>query len=150
MSKPFSIFLLAVAGVLIAVLVYHSSRSKAPVPANTTNPVVTASGKSNAAAITPSPGAEIARVLRLRRDQVLATVNGHAIKVGDLVPASGTNQEIEMSPVDLRFFLNRAVDRELIFETAQNRGSPWMIRKTSNSGTWRPCTTGLNRAESPS
>jgi hypothetical protein len=53
---------------------------------------------------------------------VLATVNGRRITARDAVPFSGTNQEMEISQRDLKFYLHRAVDRELIFEAARKQG----------------------------
>jgi len=117
------ILFVAIAGLLVSGLAYcslvhlgrgASVQADAPVPAP---------GKSNASVVIgPSPGVAADPVLRVRLDQVLATVNGHRITVRDAVPASGTNEELELSPGDLKFFLNRAVDRELIFEAAQKQG----------------------------
>jgi hypothetical protein len=123
MSKPFSIFLLAMAGLLLAVLAYHhsiSSRQNAPVQAST---AVTAPGKSNAAATPFATAKGVATdVLRLRPDQVLAMVNDHAIKLGDVIPVTTNGSQVEISLQDMKFFLKRAVDRELIFETAKQQG----------------------------
>ena len=72
---------------------------------------------STAAQTTP-PADPTNQIVRLRQHDVLARVNGHAITVQQAVPIAGTNEDVEISPADLKFFLNRAVDRELIFETA--------------------------------
>jgi hypothetical protein len=71
--------------------------------------------------VTKAVEAAASPILRLRLEDVLATVNGHKISVRDAVPHSGTNQEVEISSRELKFFLNRAVDRELIFEAAQKQ-----------------------------
>ncbi len=64
-----------------------------------------------------------APVLHVRWNQVLATVNGHPLMLRDIVPVTSTNPpETDLSAQDLKFFLGRAVDRELIFETAKKQG----------------------------
>ncbi len=127
MSKPFRIYLLGIAGLLIAVLAYRavSRRQSSPVPANA---VVTVPGKSSIGADKSSTGAGVGAgatdVFRLRPDQVLALVNGHAIKLGDVMPVgtNGSQSDVEVSVQDLKFLLKRAVDRELIFQTAKEAG----------------------------
>ena len=54
----------------------------------------------------------------------MASVNGHALRFGDVVPLDSTNdgKAIEISPEGLNFFLKRAIDRELIFQTARAQG----------------------------
>lgn len=54
---------------------------------------------------------------RLRPDQVLAQVNGVAIGPADLVPAGPGGERI-MDPDMYRFLLDRAIDRELVFQAA--------------------------------
>jgi hypothetical protein len=113
---------LAMAVLLVALLAYRAKvhRQDSPVRFNAVAGEV---GASNGPIAVRQPvEAPVSRVLRLRRDQVLATVNGHQITVGEAVPVDGTNQDVEISPGDLNFFLNRAVDRELIFEAAKKQG----------------------------
>ena len=127
MTKAFRIYLLVVAGLLIAVLAYHSagSRRESSVQANVpvqTNLAVAAPVKSGVSAAGKPSAAE--RVLQLRPDQVLASVNGHEIKLGDVVPVStnASQRDVEVSVQDLKYFLKRAMDRELIFQAAKERG----------------------------
>ena len=124
MSKPFRIFLLGTAALLIAVLAYHSisRRQTSPVPALVE---ATTPGGSNATAekLSTSPRAATG-VFRVRPDEVVAMVNGHAIKLADVVPVvtNGSQGVMEISEQDMKFLLKRAVDRELIFQTAKERG----------------------------
>ncbi len=129
MSKPFRIYLLSVAGLLIAVLAYHSishrrgASIKANVPAQ---PKVVAARTLSTGADKPAAGGwgGTGGVVRLAPNQVLATVNGHEIKLADVLPVgtNGSQRDLEISVQDLKFFLKRAVDRELIFQTAKERG----------------------------
>lgn len=54
----------------------------------------------------------------------MASVNGRALRFGDVVPVESTNasQPSEISRQTMQFFLKRAIDRELIFQTARERG----------------------------
>ena len=112
---------LSLAG-LLAVLAWHEFMSQlgAPVQASGAD---TQRAKPDAAVVNKPAAAAVtaAAWLQVQADQVLAMVNRHPIRAGDTIPA-GTNQQIQISPQELKFFLQRAVDRELIFETAQKQG----------------------------
>lgn len=64
------------------------------------------------------------QVVRLTPDQVLATVNGSVIRLTDILPLADTNitREITLDRATLNFYLKRAVDRDLIFQKAQQQG----------------------------
>jgi len=124
MSKPFRIFLLGTAALLIAVLADHALGRRQTSPAPTVA-VVAAPDGSNAITGKVSDGPKAATgVFRLRPDEVLAMVNGHAIKLADVVPVvtNGSQGDMEISVQDMKFLLKRAVDRELIFQTAKEQG----------------------------
>lgn len=59
-------------------------------------------------------------VLRFRPDAVLAAVNGYALTVQDVLPPGSSNRPISLGVC--QYFLKRAVDRELIFQTAKAQG----------------------------
>lgn len=59
-------------------------------------------------------------VLRLRPDTVLAAVNGHALTAQDVLPPGSSNRPVSLEVCE--YFLKRAVDRELIFQTAKAQG----------------------------
>jgi hypothetical protein len=63
-------------------------------------------------------------ILKLRPGEVLASVNQHEITVRDLLPvnerAGGNEAEIPLET--FRYLLDRAVNRELIFQAAKNAG----------------------------
>jgi hypothetical protein len=61
------------------------------------------------------------RMLRVSPGQVLAMVNGHQIKLGDLIPLRGPNAQA-FSRQTYNFLLQRAVDRELVLQTAKAQG----------------------------
>lgn len=60
------------------------------------------------------------RVLTLSPDTVLASVNHRSLTAGDVLPPGASNQPI--SPEVCEYYLQRAIDRELIFQTARERG----------------------------
>ena len=129
MSKPFRNILLGVAGLLVVMLACQWATQRQLVPVQVVcpvTPVTTASqtGTNLAGQSAVKAGAADDRLLHLRRDQVLATVNGCPVTVADLLPV-GTNDspaDLEVSALELNFLLKRAVDRELIFQTAKERG----------------------------
>lgn len=57
------------------------------------------------------------RVLRMAPDTVLASVNGHILTAKDVFPPGSSDQNISSEVCE--YFRQRAVDRELIFETAK-------------------------------
>jgi hypothetical protein len=122
---PVRILWLTIAGLLLAVVAWHAfvSQVGAPAQASGTDPQPSKAAASAASVdVTPAAAAVTAdHLLHLQPDQVLATVNRRPIRVADALPA-GANQQIDISPQELKFFLDRAVDRELIFETAQKQG----------------------------
>lgn len=61
------------------------------------------------------------RLVLLTHDQVLASVNGRDIKPGDLYPVRGTNAQ-QLARGAYEYLLQRAIDRELILQTAKARG----------------------------
>lgn len=116
-----------VAILLIAGLIYRHGRvSVKGVPAQPTATAITsAASKSNLpVAAKPATDTAASQPLKFRRDAILATVNGHPIRLRDVIPLTGTNDqgEVELSASDLKFFLDRAVNRELIFEAAKAQG----------------------------
>ncbi len=102
------------------------SQTGAPVQTTGTPPPPDSASPAAAVALKPAAAPETAEtaetVVRLHPDQLLATVNRHPIRVLDALPTGDTNQEIAISARDLKFFLHRAVQRELIFEAAHHRG----------------------------
>jgi len=126
MSKPFRIYLLGVAVILTAILFYQMISRRQPAPVQTSNQVMASSQLGINVAGQPAvvAGTAADRMFRLRPDQVLATVNGHEIKLADVIPVStnGNPQSLDVSGVELKFLLKRAVDRELIFQTAKKQG----------------------------
>jgi hypothetical protein len=74
--------------------------------------------------VAPKAGGEPAQVVRVRADQVIATVNGVAISLKDLAPldtAQGATDQL-LSPEMYEFLLKRAIDREVTFQTARAQG----------------------------
>ena len=63
-------------------------------------------------------------MVRISPTQTLATVNGVAITLKDLValPSEGESRERVMSAEMYDFLLRRAVDREIVFQTARREG----------------------------
>ena len=126
MSKLFRLFLVGVVGLLIVCLAYKTANQRSSAPVKAVAPVTTV-GPSATNIVGQSAvkaGAAADRVLHLRRDQVLATVNGRAVTPADILPlgTNGSQAELDVSALELKFLLKRAVDRELIFETAKDRG----------------------------
>jgi hypothetical protein len=73
--------------------------------------------------VVPKSGGEPAKVVRVRAEQVLATVNGVGISLRDLAAIdtqSGADQLL--SPEMYEFLLNRAIDREVTLQTARAQG----------------------------
>lgn len=60
----------------------------------------------------------------IHANQVLATVNGVSITLGDLIPLTSTNPQAvqEMDPTAYHYFLQRAINRQLIMQEAQAKG----------------------------
>jgi hypothetical protein len=64
------------------------------------------------------------RIVRVKPGQILAFVNGHQLHLGDLVPMRTNNVDAEqaLSRKTYEYLLQRAVDRELTFQTAKAEG----------------------------
>ena len=65
---------------------------------------------------------EPSNLLRVRADQVLATVNDQAILLKDLVPLRPDEQEQAMTVDEYESRLNRAIEMELTFQAAAAQG----------------------------
>ena len=104
-------------------LLYHHSTatvgSKAGVSTNNNAggniAVGKAPGQSNAT--------KTAKVFLVRPNQVLAMVNGTPITLWDLIPLQSTNNaEQQIDPVTYNYFLQRAINRELVMQAAKANG----------------------------
>lgn len=64
------------------------------------------------------------QILRLHRNEVLASVNNHQIRLEDLFPLDKTDprREYQLQAENVRYLLKRAIDRELVFQIAEKRG----------------------------
>jgi hypothetical protein len=117
------IAVLAITGVTLSLRFHRRTAEPQPVVApepgsNKAKPVeLLSAGKTNTTA-----QAQTNRVYRLRADRVLATVNGIPLTLRDLVPLSSTNGEQEIAPEAYQYFLDRAINRELIIQTAKAQG----------------------------
>jgi hypothetical protein len=69
-----------------------------------------------------SPSTESSQPVTLTPDQVLATVNGRVIRLADILPLATNSRQIVLDKVTLNYYLKRAVDRDLIFQKAQQQG----------------------------
>jgi hypothetical protein len=91
---------------------------------NTNNTAAGRSGAGGAGTGISAAGTTSNKVFRIRRDEVLATVNGTPITLRELIPLSTTNtvgeEQLEQAAYD--YFLGRAIDRELILQTAHAQG----------------------------
>lgn len=59
-------------------------------------------------------------VLQIRPDTVLASVNGHSLTAQEVLPPGSSNRPVSLGVCE--YFLKRAIDRELIFQTARAQG----------------------------
>jgi len=114
--------LLAAATAVTALLVYWHLQGRATAPSRSGEAKGRASHPNKA--VEQSPGGEIQstnRVFLARPNQVLATVNGTPITLGDLMPLQSTNSEAEqkIDPVTYDYFLQRAINRELVLQAAK-------------------------------
>lgn len=64
------------------------------------------------------------QTLRLHRDEVLASVNNHQIRLQDLfaLDKADPRREYQLQAENVRYLLRRAIDRELVFQLAEKRG----------------------------
>jgi len=120
--------LLAAATAVTVLLVYWQLHGRATAPSQ---PGETGKVKGGAShlnkAVEQSLGGKIQstnRVFLARPDQVLATVNGTPITLGDLIPLQSTNSEVEqkIDAVTYNYFLQRAINRELVLQAAKAQG----------------------------
>lgn len=115
---------------LIAYLRFNPVSSKSPhvaLPSTNETPAAPQAptplpGPSTAGGL--ATGTDTNKVYRIRADKVLATVNGVQIKLGDLVPLVNTNADAVMplDAVSYNYFLDRAINRELIMQLAKAQG----------------------------
>lgn len=116
---------LAVATAVTGLLVYWHLQGRATAPAR---PGEAKGGVSHPnKAVEQSQGGEnqsTNRILLARPNQVLATVNGAPITLGDLMPLQSTNSEVEqkIDSVAYDYFLQRAINRELVLQAAKAQG----------------------------
>ncbi len=117
--------LLAAATAVTVLLVYWQLHGRAAAPARSGEATGGASHSNQA--VERSPGGEIQstnRAFLARPDQVLATVNGTPIMLVDLMPLPSTNSEAEqkIDPAVYNYFLQRAINRELVLQAAKAQG----------------------------
>ena len=110
---------------LIWVVVLAGHRRNATVTGNptasleletTSAPVDVTSSKS------PPPPSPAIQMVELSPTQVLAAVNGRELKLADIVPTTSRDSKVTLDKATWDYYLKRAVDRELIFETAKTKG----------------------------
>jgi hypothetical protein len=94
----------------------HGAQHQPPVKAST---VSTVEGKHppSIAHDYQTPSSEAEHFLRFTPDAVLASVNGHTLTAGTVLPPGSTNQSVSLDVCE--YYRQRAVDRELIFQTAK-------------------------------
>ncbi|MGA3283563.1 MAG: hypothetical protein ABSD57_03780 [Verrucomicrobiota bacterium] len=116
---------MAVATVVTELLVYWQFHGRVTAPSR---PGEAKGGASHPnGAVEQSQGGEIQstnRIFLARPDQVLATVNGTPITLGDLMLLQSTNSEAEqkIDSVTYNYFLQRAINRELVLQAAKAQG----------------------------
>lgn len=100
-----------------------STRSAEPTGAAATAPSAppVAASQPERQNIVPETGGPAQAVVRIKPDRVLATVNGVAITLKDLIPLpkEKTGSEQMLSAEMYEFLFNRAVEREVTFQAAQ-------------------------------
>jgi parvulin-like peptidyl-prolyl isomerase len=105
-----------------SLVVYVTSSHQSPVPvakqqdAETVSVAPPQPSKKRAGA--PAP------VIQVSATGVLASVNGRQLKLADLMPLSPakTNHEQALSPETYHYLLERAINRELVLQTAERQG----------------------------
>jgi len=110
---------LVVAVLVVYLLHLHSTATVGSKPGVQANNHQTG---SNAGAVVPAQGnpKKVAKVYLVRPNEVLAMVNGIPITLWDLIPLQSTNNaEQQIDPVTYNYFLQRAINRELIMQAAQ-------------------------------
>ena len=108
-------------GVLAGAAVWVALR-----PHDAKTPTGTSQSQAKVEAVAPAAGATPATggTLRLKSDEVVASVNGHPVTAGQIMPMASTNghDTVELSQETFDFYRQRAVDREVIFELAARQG----------------------------
>ena len=66
------------------------------------------------------PAAEDTLPLKINPDTLLGLVNGHALTAANVLPPGSFNQPVSLNVC--QYFLQRAIDRELILQTAKAQG----------------------------
>jgi hypothetical protein len=137
-QQAFLIVVAALIVVVAAIVLFKPRPAPTPAPAPVAAGAERGEPPSTRAATTPEPEppstqaattlppvvAHTQTLMNVRAGEVLATVNGTAITLKDLlaVDASKTDAAQEM-PLDMyEALLNRAIDRELVFQTARSQG----------------------------
>lgn len=113
----------AVVAVWTTYLLYHHSTatvgSKAGVATNNN----AGGGIVDVKTTGQSVATKTAKVFLVRPNQVLAKVNGKPLILGDVIPLQSTNDaEPQIDPVAYNYFLQRAINRELILQAAKADG----------------------------
>lgn len=108
----------------------EAAASSAPAP---TSPAPSSS------AITPVVSEGSTTLLRIKTGEVLATVNGTPLRLPDLLPlpAGADAGERTLSAERFSFLLERAVDRELVFQSAQAEGIKLSGSQQQQLAGWR-------------
>ncbi len=117
--------LLAAATAATVLLVYWHIQGRATAPSRSDEAKGGAIHPNKAVGQSPGGGIQSTnRVILARPNQVLATVNGTPITLGDLMPLQSTNSEAEqkIDPVTYNYFLQRAINRELVLQAAKAQG----------------------------
>jgi hypothetical protein len=127
-QKQFITFAVVAAVVIAAVFIFIRKPIPPPAPGA---PLPTEGATSRPAptgprleTIVPKGGGEPMRVVRARGTDVLATVNGVAITLKDLIPLAPADLSTEqtLSPEVYDAFLKRAIERELTDQAARAQG----------------------------
>ena len=109
---------MAAVTLLVTLLVYWQLRGRAPASSR--------SGAAKSVAKHSNQPVEQStnRVFLTRPNQVLAMINGTPITLGDLMPLQSTNSEAEqkIDSVTYDYFLQRAINRELVLQAAKAQG----------------------------
>ncbi|MBC8094635.1 MAG: hypothetical protein H7Y43_02375 [Akkermansiaceae bacterium] len=108
---------------VVAALLLSSGRPTLPEESVPKNPAEDSSFSAIDAAPVPNLAGS-SNVVRLQVNQVLAAVNGRELKLPDIIPVTPQTDpaELEISAETYQYFLDRALNRELILQTAREQG----------------------------
>ena len=112
------VIIIATCVVAVGLLVFRGTQHHG---ATQPNPRVDRSSASEMRDHNPVPSSQ-EHVIRLRPDEVLATVNGHDLRVEDVFATKSAEGEMEVGAEAYRFLLDRAIDRELVLQNASAHG----------------------------